>query len=305
MPIAKNLSHVPADAGPSRHQPPASDPVFAPMLAESWAAEYIDANERETAVPCRIRHSKAGTCSRALSYGLLGIEVSEPLSIADHYRFNMGTMVHDLFQDVLLSLPDGAEVETIGSFGEPNEYGRVLSAGHGDATVTTDNGRYHIELKTINGYGFQRSVGLKGDAQGPRHSAKLQGALNALAADADTLVIVYLSLDVIGAKPAANAGLAPWQRFSAEWRYDRAEFEPWALGEIERFNEVVLLADQGLVAERFIPDTEIPDDARITNPAKGTWTVEHEGRVFNAGETWHCGYCPFRAKCTEDAKAGL
>jgi hypothetical protein len=312
MPIAKNLSHVPADKVAYLDQPPVRDPLFAQILADKWAEDYIDDEVRPTAVPCRVRHSDAGKCSRALSYKLLGLTVSEPLTEADHYRFNMGTLVHDLFQSVATTLWPGATVETVGSFGEPNEYGMVLSAGHGDLNVQLPakddeplgHPRHHVELKTINGYGFQRAIGLKGNAQGPRHSAVLQASLNALADDADWMTIVYLSLDVIGAKPAEQAGLAPWQRFCAEWRYPREEFEPLARAELARFNEVVMLADEGICAERWIPDPEIPEDALITNPAKGFWTVQREGRIFNSGDTWHCGYCAYRTKCVEDLKAG-
>lgn len=312
MPIKKNLSGLPADGEGGGHEPPVTDPLFAPILAQHWADKFVDDEGRATAMPCRIRHSDAGKCSRALSYKLLGVEVSEPLTLADHYRFNMGTMVHDLFQGVATDLWPGAQVEHVGAFGPPNEYGAVLSAGHGDLLVDLPDPMdpkghdiHHVELKTINGYGFQRAVGLKGSAQGPRHSAKLQAALNAEAANADFMTIVYLSLDVIGSGPAAKAGYTGWQRFSAEWRYPREVFRPWAIEEYGRFNEVVALADEGHAADRFIPDPEIPAEALITDPAKGMWTVTIDGRIFKAGDTWHCLYCPYRGRCVEDLKAGL
>lgn len=306
MAINKNLQNLPSGGDQPHDEPPVKDPKFAGLLAAAWAAEYIEDEARSTAAPCRIRHSDAGKCSRALSYQLLGQPVSEPLTLADHYRFNMGHLVHDQYQRVILSLfPDGV-VENVVTLGPVDAEGRSLTAGHGDVLVTlTDDGRrYSVELKTINGFGFQKAIGLKGNAEGPRNGAKIQAALNALGSDADVMVLVYLSLDVIGAGPAQKAGLKEWERFSAEWRYERDVFEPIALAELERFNEIVMLADSDILAERFIPDPEIPAEARITNPAKGTWTVEVEGRLWDTGTTWQCNYCPFQTQCTDDAAAG-
>lgn len=306
MAIRNNLSNLPQGKAEVHDEPPAKDPKFAGLLAAAWAAEYIESEARSTAAPCRIRHSDAGKCSRAISYQLLGEPVSEPLTLADHYRFNMGTLVHDQYQAVITALFPDALIENVVTFGQPDAQGRVLSAGHGDVCVTlSDDGvRYSVELKTINGFGFQKAIGLKGAAEGPRSGAKIQAALNALGSDADVMVIVYLSLDVIGAGPAQKAGLKEWERFSAEWRYERDEFEPIALAEIERFNEIVLLADSDILAERYLPDPDIPEGARITNPTKGTWTVEVDGRLWDTGTTWQCNYCAFQTKCADDAAVG-
>jgi len=160
----------------------------------------------------------------------------------------------------------------------------------------------------MNGYGFQRAVGVKYNAEGPRHSAKLQGALNAVSKEAQHLVILLFSLDCINAGEAFKQSMEDWQRFSAEWVYEQEDFTMLAFAEWDRLTDVLgyhlAMPDDGEWAPRQIPDPQIPTNALITNPANGTWTVVEGDNIVDAGKTWHCNYCPHQKRCIEDQLEG-
>lgn len=300
MPLAKDLSKLPT-AQPTA-EPPIKKPVYAPLLAQAWADEHVDTPEHPANLPmaaagARIRHSWAGACARLLGYRLEGQEPTNPLTLADYWRFGLGHVVHDAWQAALQkALPD-AQVEVKVTMEDG------MLAGHADAELE----RITFELKTINGFGFKKAVGARGPADGPRHSAKLQGALNAKAADADELVIIYTSLECLSVNEAKKIGADDVGRFCAEWHYPRSAWEPWADAEIERLLQVVGTVDAGLMPERAIPDPEIPDGAVIVDPSKGFWQVRDKVgfatfEVTDAGTTWHCNYCDQQKRCVADLR---
>lgn len=300
MPLAKDLSGLPAT--PAHGEPPVKDPSIGPLLAAAWADAFVDTEAHPVDLPmshesARIRFSWAGSCSRQIGYRLTEAEITEPLSPADHWRFGLGHLVHDQMQAVVQAAFPGAEVEVKTSF----ENGAL--AGHGDVLIPDHNEAgsktISVEIKTINGFGFKKAVGARGAAEGPRTSAKLQGALNALAQDADELVILYLSMENLSPREAKNIGADEIGRFCAEWRYPRAEFEPWAEAERERLLQILALVDVGSMPAANIP-AEMPMDARIIDPVKGFWQVKENGKVTDAGSTWQCGYCPFQTICAKD-----
>jgi hypothetical protein len=309
MAIKKSHENLPAKQKFSPHEPPSKDSIFAKPMAEKYEERYVAKypDGKAMAAEAWFRHSDAGKCGRALHYNLAGFEPSEPLGLADHYRFSIGHLIHEEFQQIFLELyPDDVEVEfVVTSPPQWYVYGKDLSAGHGDLALTHEDGSTVVEAKTINGFGFQRSVGVKYSAEGPRHSAKLQGALNAHCKGADDLVILVFSLDCINAGEAFKQSMEDWQRFAGEWHYDKDTFTQLAVDELARF-AMILDYHMGAteLAPRQIPDPAIPPDARITNPANGTWTVEEDGQVLDAGKTWHCNYCPHQKRCIADALEG-
>ena len=303
MPLAKDLSGLPTVS--PHGEPPVKNPTIGPLLAEQWAAQFVDTEAHPVDLPmshegARVRFSWAGSCGRQISYRMTEAEPSEPLTPADHWRFGLGHLVHDQMQAVVEAAFPGAQSEV------KTKLEGGLLAGHCDIEVAEENRRISIELKTINGFGFKKAIGARGPAEGPRTSAKIQAALNALASDADEVVIVYLSLENLSPREAHNLGTDEIGRFCAEWHYTREEFEPWAELERERFLDIIAHVDAGGLAPAYVP-VEMPPDALIIDPVKGMWQLRdgawNDGKVIDAGSWWGCSYCGFQSKCIEDMKA--
>ena len=304
-------SALPA-AKPAGH-PPDSEPRYVTALAARLAAERdrLDADGgKPTADGTPLRHSDAGKCARALSLKLAGVEPA-PIDVAGLHVMHIGSLVHEQWQDALReALEPQAHVDVEVTCRIPDI--DHVASGHADAVVYDDpaagpNGEPGghttcIELKTQGGFGYKMAVGERGAPQGPRHSAVLQGALNAAAVDADELVIAVLTTEAISKPAAARKGIDDTARFAAEWSYSPDVFGPLAEREAARLAHIVELHADGWLAPTAIPDPEIPWDALVVDPATGRWEVrqpEPDGTVAvtATGETWMCGYCPFQQAC--------
>lgn len=243
----------------------------------------------------RFRHSWAGGCTRAIAYHMNGTEASNPPDDLAQLTFSLGTHVHDLWQAGFLATHgDDAEIEVIVKIEE------IDSSGHTDARLKSAKRSY--EVKSINGFGFKNATGIMGQAEGPRKSAVLQGALNAYAADDEELVIVYIALESSSPSVAKKNGLSHLGRMSATWTYPREEFAPVALREIKRIKRIEEYVDAGEPVPR-VP-LEIPAGARVTDPVTGAWQKLEDGAIMDAGTIWNCSYCNFLDKCSSDLKEG-
>lgn len=318
----KDLSDLPPAARLAHGRQPDVTPRYGILLAQAWYDQYVadGFTTKDHAVEgTAFRNSSAGVCTRALGYDtfITQEEVSNPPTMADSWRFFLGQAVHEMLQEKLqVAYGPGAEVEVkvdMRPFG-------LNSSGHIDAVVRTPTGEIlashddtgdvlemrtvAIEYKTINGFGFKMAVGARGDAEGPRTSAVLQGALNALAVDADELVIVYCSLELLSPREFDKIGGGPEHlRFMAEWTYTKDEYVPLAEAEIRRMQKVLAYSDQGLLPPRMIPG--LPAGARVSDPKKGAWTVVVDNQIKDAGTTWHCGYCRHQDRCIADGGPGV
>lgn len=298
MPIKKDLSNVPT-AAVEEGNPPIADPIYAPLLAQRWAQEAMAEEEREFAIPgTRIRMSWSGKCARELGYLINKVEPSNPFDEATYWTFAMGSHVHEVFQAYMTEIFPNAEIEVKVDM-RPSG---LDASGHIDMIdVNGNKKRIAVEVKSINGFGFKMAVGARGPAQGPRLAAFTQGAMNALAHDADEMRVIYFSLENLSPAEMTKLGWSePWKKFCAEWVYSRQEYTEIAQKEIKRMNKVLEFLDEGLLPPRQIPDEKIPPKARITDVNKGAWQLVEDGAVVEAGTTWHCLYCPYRDRCNSD-----
>ncbi len=241
------------------------------------------------------RGSMAASCARQIAYRLCGTEPSNPMTGADYWRMSLGTMVHNqlkpaidkwLEKETEVTAIEEAEVE-LGEHG----YGHVdLTLKAGDKTIV-------VELKTINGTGFKKSIG----GEGPRHSALVQGAMYAHASNADLLIICYLTMELLSPSWAEARGFDNTGRFGAEWHFTKEEFTPIAEAEISRLDWIADNLDQGFPEE--IPrmfseyDPEIPWGAEVIDPSTGAWMLEEDGHLLGKGKTWMCNYCQYQDEC--------
>jgi len=208
----------------------------------------------------------------------------------------LGSLVHEVFQAAAEEALPNAQSEVkvdMRPFG-------LDSSGHIDLVSTEDGKITALEVKTVNGFASKLAVGGQGPAQGPRSSAIVQAALNGLGINADEVRIILLFMENISPSVAKKIGFTkPWQKFCAEWVLTREEYEPIAKAEIVRMNGILEIVDRGELAPRSIPD--LPEGALITDPSKGSWTVEQDGMIIDAGQYWACdGYCAFKDQCLKD-----
>lgn len=162
------------------------------------------------------------------------------------------------------------------------------------------------ELKTLGGFAHKMAVGERGAPQGPKHAHKVQGALNALALNADLLVITYMTWEAISVQAAAKKKISEEGRIAAQWTFERDEWEPLAREEVERVTGILNLVDGGTLPARKIPDPELPARAVITNPLTGQWAVtsiDPENpdvtQIEDVGSFWMCAYCRWQKVCAE------
>ncbi len=277
--------------------PPDSDPIDARKIFQALKAEREAKGPRPMAIEgARIRMSWAGQCSRQLAYNIMETPESNPPDGPSLLTFALGQLVHDKWQAGMLEAYPECEIEV------KCELPDIRCAGHTDAKV----GDKVYEAKSINGFGFKQAVGASGRAEGPRSSAVLQGALNALAHDAEELHIVNISLEQISKNVAKKLPFTHnEQRMCAEWTLPREQWEPLALTEKHRMGAVLEMVDEGRSVAGWVPD--MPTGAHITDPATGKWTLNDSdyGNPIEVGTTWQCIYCSYQDTCINDTKMGL
>lgn len=271
-------------------------------IAENWK----EGSEAPYTPPSmRWRGSWAGKCARNVAYDTLGVEKTNPPSLADHWRMGLGSVVHELLEPAVQKwvADSGVHAEEEVSVTFDGE-----GYGHVDLVLQTPEGKTIVlELKTINGFGFKQCVE---NDEGPRHSHVLQGSLYASALNADLLVIGYLSMELISPYRAEAKGIDDVGRFAAEWHYTPDEFVPLAQKETFRLSGIAEQAHETGVASSIVPrfshsDPDIPFPAEVVDPSTGRWElreVDSDGsfRVMNSGRAWQCRYCDYQERCVED-----
>jgi hypothetical protein len=263
---------------------PVAHPLLTQLLVEAIHDRNVAAGERPKAFDTAFRHSDAGKCARALGMALWGFAKDPVVDLPGEYVMWLGEMIHLAWQDaVVAKFPTGSvTVEEKVRHGE-------LSSGHADAVVVLENGKKLVyELKTMGGYGFNRAVGLdrkryaRTEPEGPSVTAKLQGALNAYAMDADLLVIGVVSLEAVSRQLAGRLQMPDLDRILSEWHYPPEAFVPWAEAELDRLAWI----KSDVERLRYLPD-------RIAVDTNGTTTLNPK----TSSPDWRCTYCAYRQQC--------
>lgn len=115
MPTRRSIEDIPT--GGSRPSfPPAREPKIVGHVAELWFAKHLAAGtDYAPAIPgTKYRMSNAGIrCDRAQYYALTATEKSNPPGIADMWRMNAGSMIHEALGSTLAELGHGWRTEVI------------------------------------------------------------------------------------------------------------------------------------------------------------------------------------------------
>lgn len=268
---------------------PTNQPLFTNLLVKKLVEQSRNEPPRRRGVDGRERlwASDAGSCARKIGLALAGYDASDPIDGPGLWVTNLGNIIHTAIQEVMVEIyGDDAKCEFRVTYDDLSLSARL------DGLVTLANGKVICyELKTMGGFGFDKSVGLNRKAyklnekgpEGPRASAKLQGALNALAAGADELRIGHVSMEAVSKQLAEKVNWSDEQRILAEWVYPRSVFEPWAKAEKRRLASILAVVDAGRLPDRVVIDDNMkvaklnPDDNR---------------------PPWQCTYCAYRETCS-------
>lgn len=258
-------------------------PVAVPEITDVLIAKIYEANlaagRKEKAFDTPFRYSDAAKCMRQMAFSSLDIEQTDPMDLAGHWVTWLGSLIHEKLQEALRERYPEAKIEGKSALVD-------LTSGHFDALITIPSGEKILyELKTKGTYGFDLAVGIlrkqwkRADPEGPGLGAKVQGAMNAIAMGADRLIIGVIGFEAISKGFAEKIGCSEVDRIMGEWHYDRAEFEPWAMAELDRLREIKNILDSGLLPPRWGLDDEM-------------------GHVeFDAKANFPCGYCAWQKAC--------
>ena len=148
-------------------------------------------------------------------------------------------------------------------------------------------------------------VGARGPAEGPRHSALLQGALQRPAAGHGAGRMVYVAIEKLSDRELAKIGGGePHRKFLAEWAYTPDQVAALAEPEIDRIGKVLEGLDRSVLGPRHVVGPDVHPRAQVTDPTKGTWMVlDADGQVIDTGTHWECNYCSWRERCIDDGPA--
>lgn len=293
--------------------PPSRPSEFGRMLFEGWVEHLETLERRSKAADTLMRASDAGRCLRELFFKIDDEEGDEP-GPANRWRMELGTMTHNLIEQEMvpkIAVP-GWTVTAEPKF-DLSEQGVSLS-GHGDLLLEhREEGRVVLEIKTVNGTKMKnRAFDWNGGPAGPEAYHLRQVGLAAQAFDATAVVILYVALENMGPQQLRNAEKAfgvvmeEWDKFIAEWVYDRADLQPMIDEELRRMRLVTQAHERGLSAGD-IPKVVIVDGPKpggrmvtIVDQDNGTWELaDEEGRIVEIGDTWACRYCSYRGVCKD------
>lgn len=304
MPVARDLSDLPS--GSTQEGRPPRRPRVVTKLAEVWAANFGNENA-EHAIPEAgpYRGSWASKrCDRQLQYGLDKTPKSNPPDLAGIYRMNIGTMVHEKFQQYMEeAMGGGWESERVVDLNLVGIPGSMRVDGVQNVTIDDDERVVPVELKTINGFGFKtHATNFKGPPKGPRSGHELQLAYAVVALDAPYGILGYLSLETISPSIFESMHLEhPAEAFAAEWTVSRQFADLIVEREAKRIDRVLRFtkSEAGPIT-RMLHDEEYPAGATVIDPSRGAWVVKVDGQVTQTGKTWMCGYCDYRDQCVSD-----
>lgn len=297
MAIRKDLSDLPR-AEPDAGQPPSTNPKLTTMLGLEWYRQHVEAGRMEygKAIPdLPYRASWAALrCDRALWAAMHDVPESDPPSVADAWRMELGSLVGESLQSVLRSL-EGWESELVVDL----QPAGIPGSAHVDLAKPRSDGTGYshlVEVKTINGFSFKRcATGFKGAPAGPRFGHLMQVAAAGVALGADRVGVVYLSMENVSKDLAERyCGNGDIGRFAAEWWWDVNSLTSLVEKEAARIRRLVA-SDQ--VPWPALDDVEAPPGAVVVDPAKGNWQVRQGDVVITTGRHWMCGYCRHQQWC--------
>ena len=258
-------------------------------LIREWVEAERERGKKPTAHDTRFRYSGAGDCARYLAYAALDDSTDSTMDAGGVWVTGLGTRIHEWVQEAMVRRFPNAKLEIPTTLG--------LTSGHCDAVVPAtdmeaafpgwDGGDVLYELKTMGTTKFDKQTGIKRryrkieNPDGPAMTAIIQGGLNAMANNCETVIIGSIALECVSVGVAGAIGLTDFERFIAEWVIPREVWEPAAEAELRRIEKIDTLLQGGL----------LPDRERVANLNGDPEPIKFE-------RDWKCnGYCEYADQC--------
>lgn len=241
-------------------------------------ADQVDRPERPDYATA-LSYSRAGNCSRALSYKVLGVE-GAPMDIAGVVTTDTGNLRHHQIQDLVMSLDPTCEIEV------PSVVGPWW--GYADIVYFKDGKPESIdELKTCGTYKRDKLAGIKGyrhqKPEGPSRNNLLQLGLQMMGLGVDHGRLIYLYNEPFSKGVAEALGLMDIDRVVKVFNVELDEIQRIVDLEIARAEHVISSAEEGQIMPRRWTD----DNGR-------------EVTLDPSRASFPCSYCPYRTKCMGD-----
>lgn len=267
------------------------------MFVSAVAAELLEraeeAGEKAQAADTPFRFSGALDCSRKLALRAAGFKPTDPMDAPGLVVTERGTLMHELVQEAIGKRFPGAEFELksqvdIVDVDSGEQVG--LTSGHCDALIPWNGKRYIWELKNVGNFAYTKATGIpKGygsmtNPEGPRLSAVVQGALNALAHEADEVVVAYIATEAISVQRAEKLGIGVFDRIMSEWLIPEDVWRPLARAEIKRLRGI----------RESLKVHEIPVAVAIDDKGDNEELSPHSSKI-----PWQCAYCSHRSLCVQ------
>lgn len=271
-------------------------------VQKTWTEHQVwlreQAGPKPTAFNTPHRVSAAGDCLRARGMSALGAMESEEFSPQTYMAFAIGNAIHESIQDALdqdhndwtfeAEVPiDLTEASKKVGHGV-EEFGL---SGHADGILTSiiDGTRTVVEIKTVSSFAAKLAwpAGRATMGHGPKREHWAQAALYAVGADADSVMIVYVSKEGDFRTGIKAGDMQQWVRGLYEVDEDTGlSLYDLALEELRHFQYVDRYTRKGMIPPAFVPD----DD--------GSLNLMHERPEYMAkhGE-WRCRYCLHNTTC--------
>lgn len=241
-------------------------------------ADQLDRPERpEFATP--LSYSRAGNCSRALSYKVMGAD-SEPMDTAGVVITDIGNLRHAQIQDLVMALDPTVEIEVASVIGP--------WWGYADIVYFKDGKPESIdELKTVGTYKRDKLAGIKGykrqRPEEPSRNNVLQLGLQMMAMGVEWGNLVYLFNEPFSKGVAEALGLMDIERVVKVFRIELADIQREVDVEIARGEHVIASAEEG----RLMPRRWTDDNGR-------------EVTLDPSRASFPCSYCAYRETCIKD-----
>jgi hypothetical protein len=275
------------------------EPIDVPIITNALARELWEKSQtpKPTALGTPLRYSSSFACSRQQGYYAFDAEPTEPMDPAGAWVTGLGTIIHEATQDAIKRAFPSAEFEVAS--------GTEYLSGSCDALIEVGdlnnpelNGTHVMwELKTMGTYSFDKQVGwnrMRGEwkyPEGPALKAIAQAGMNALGIEGsregvriEWVVMGSVGFEALSKNKADKMGVGDYNRFMAEFWIPRFEWEPLAISELKRMEEIHESLTRG-----FLPDRVARDD-------DGTFLFLNP----NDSKNWQCDYCAFRTLCSQD-----
>lgn len=270
---------------------PTGMPQVTHLLAEKmWVRSQTP---KPTALNTPLRYSSSFGCARQQGYAAFDAKPTEPMDQAGAWVTGIGTLIHEHLQEAIAEKYPDAEFEVAS--------GTEYVSGSCDALIPAKHFNVegtHIvwELKTMGTYSFDKQVGWKRQRgewsypEGPALKAIAQAGMNALGIEGSRegvsiywIVMGSTTFEALSVNKAANMGVTDYNRFMAEFWVPREQWEPLALSEIQRMQDIYDSVTAG-----YLPVRSARNDDGQSIP------LDPNGRA------WQCDYCAFRTLCNED-----